>query len=159
MTPEFPSLGTKRGGDDATAGNSRSSACFTRSAFPCAQLIWLHGNASTNQSAAANWPCRIVIRPINVSGARCVTRIPGGGGGGGEECYEEQQRRRRRWSLRSDGFRSEEDLQEECRWKKDVCPLHLWLIPEKTAGFLPGLVPGPGSETSSGSGWCNRMSP
>ena len=38
MTPEFPSLGTKRADDDATAGNSQSAAVFTRSAFPCAQL-------------------------------------------------------------------------------------------------------------------------
>lgn len=60
MTPEFPSLSTKRAdGDDATAGNSRSSAGFHPERFSLRTADWLHGNAPTNQSSAANWPYRL----------------------------------------------------------------------------------------------------
>lgn len=77
MTPEFPSVGTKRADDDdATAGNT---LLFHPERFPLRTADWLHGNAPTNHSSAANWPYGIMIRPIIVSESLL---LEGGEGGG-----------------------------------------------------------------------------
>lgn len=90
---------TKRADDDATAGNNRSSAGFHPERFFLRTADWLHGNGPANQSSATNCPCGITIRPIS------VWQRPGGGGG----------RSWGRWNHLTDGLRSAESLQRNCR--------------------------------------------